>query len=154
MEAFDWPDRDASVWFVLTGEAPEVRPLDGRWVTKQGKYLNPQWRIQLTIPRWVPAEEVLRAYQILRGQDPRGRELPNKTTSLELARFVWEQERLHGCKEPTPWSAFFERWNEQHPGHRFKSYSNFRTYFFRGDAAVKELNFNWPQPRVRESQDE
>jgi hypothetical protein len=102
MEAFDWPYRDVSTWFILTDEALEIRLLDGKWVTKQGKYLNPQWRIQLTVSPWVHAEEVLRAYWALRRQTPKGRELSKKTTPLEVVRFVWEQERLHGDKDPIP----------------------------------------------------
>ena len=35
-----------------------------------------------------------------------------------------------------------------------KSYNNFRTYFSRGGSAVKDLNFNWPEPHLEESQDE
>jgi len=82
----------------------------------------------------------------LRGQIPKGRELPKTTTPLEVARFVWEQERLHGYKEPTPWSALFRRWKDKNPETEIKTYNNFRTLFFRGNRAVKELNFNGPQP--------
>lgn len=49
-DTFDWPGRDAAAWFVLTGKAPEVRPLEVKWNTKGGNYLSPQWRIQLSIP--------------------------------------------------------------------------------------------------------
>jgi hypothetical protein len=85
---------------------------------------------------------------------PKGRALPKRTMPLEVARFVWEQERLHGYREPPPWRSWYERWNEEHPGHRRKSYNNFRTYFVRGDKAVKELNFSWPEPRLREPRNE
>jgi hypothetical protein len=146
--AFDWPGREAAAWFVLTGEAPEVQPIDSRWEPKISRYLNPQWRIRLTVPPWVPAEEVLRAYQLLRGQILKGRELPKTTTPLEVARFVWEQERLYGYREPTPWSNYFQRWKDENPMTDIKNYRNFRTIFFRGDTAVKELNYNWPQPRI------
>jgi hypothetical protein len=69
-------------------------------------------------------------------------------------RFVWEQERLDRSRERPPWRTWHEQWNEKHPGYRFKIYNNFREYFFRGDAAVKELNFTWPEPRWRELQSE
>ena len=105
------------------------------------------WRIQLIVPPWVPAEKVLRAYRRLRGQVPKGRELPKTTTPLEVARFVWKQERLHGYREPTPWFTFFQQWKNENPKTDIKDYRNFRTIFFRGNAAVKELNYNWPQPR-------
>ena len=153
---FDWPyaamDRigrprsGAAAWFVLTGEAPEVRPFNGRWEPQTSKHLNPQWRIKLTVPPWVPAEEVTRAYLLLRGQAPEGRRLPHTTTPLDVARFVWEQERLHGYKEPH-WSALFKRWKHDNPETKIKTHNNFRTLFVRGAAAVGDLNFNWPRPR-------
>lgn len=139
------PRSESAAWFVLTGEAPQVRPIQARWGTKQGStQLNPQWRIQLTIPPWLPEEEVLRALRTLRRQRSKGRHMPKTEIPLEVARFVWERERLDGYREPAPWTEWVERWNEEHPGHRFKTASHFRTYFFRGDAAVKHLNFDWP----------
>jgi hypothetical protein len=155
---FDWPlassghlagtrpRSEAAAWFVLTGETPEVRPIEARWETKQGRYLSPQWRIRLTLPPWLPEEEVLRAYRLLRGERPKGLKLPKTTTPLEVAGFVWEQERIHGYRKVPSWRTLYERWNEAHPGYRFKSYNNFRMYFMRGGKAVRELNFGWPQP--------
>lgn len=160
-DAFDWPggsDRNltgtrpwsrTAVWFILTGERPQVRPIEAKWETKRGStYLNPQWRIQLTIPHWLPEGEALQALRTLKRQRPEGRELPKTVRPLEVARFVWRQEREDGYRKPAPWKVWFERWNEEHPGHRFKTYRNFREYFFRGDAAVRELNFVPPKPRA------
>ena len=73
-----------------------------------------------------------------------GRQMPKTAKPLDVARFVWERERSDGYREPAPWTAWLERWNNEHPGHRIETASNFRTYFFRGDAAVKHLNFDWP----------
>ncbi len=145
-DAFDWPGRDSAAWFILTGKAPEVRPIDARWKTKGGaSYLNPQWRIRLTIPPWLPEKEVLQAYRRMWGMILEGTGLPKTSTPLEVARFVWERERLNGYERP-PWTTLFEQWNEEYPGARFETYNNFRTYFTRGDKRVKELNFSWPQP--------
>jgi hypothetical protein len=159
--AFDWPlpsvgnlsgtrpRSESAALFILTGEAPPVRPIEARWETKRGStsYLNPQWRIQLTIPPWLPEEEVVRAFRLLRRERPKGRKLPKEARTLEVARFVWERERLDGYHGRPPWKAWFERWNEENPGHRFKSYNNFREYFVRADARVKGLNFGSPEPR-------
>ena len=73
--------------------------------------------------------------------------LPKTVRPLEVARFVWKRERLDGYREPAPWKAWFERWNEENPGHRFKKPSDFRMTFLRGDAAVRGLNFAPPRPR-------
>jgi hypothetical protein len=155
--AFDWPGgskgnltgtrprSESAAWFVLTGEAPQVRPIEAKWETKDGStHLNPQWRIQLTIPPWLPEEEVLRAFRTLRRQRPKGRQMPKTAKPLEVARFVWERERRDGYRERAPWTAWLRQWNDEHPGHRIGTASNFRTYFSRGDAAVKHLNFDWP----------
>jgi hypothetical protein len=72
-------------------------------VTKQGRYLPAQWRIQLTIPPWLPEEEVLRAFRLLRGERPKGRKLPKTARPLAVACFVWEQERLEGYRKPSSW---------------------------------------------------
>jgi hypothetical protein len=155
---FDWPLESGnlgvtrpwsrtSAWFILTGEAPPVHPIEARWETKHGSsHLNPQWRTLLTAPPWLPEAEALLAFRLLRRDRPRGLKLPKEARTLEVARFVWERERLDGYREPPPWKAWFERWNEENPGHRFKSPSNFRTTFLRGDAAVKGLNFGPPEP--------
>lgn len=162
-QAFDWPlasagnlygtrpRSESAAWFILTDEAPQVRPIEARWETKHGGsiYPPPQWRMRLTIPLWLPEEEVLRALRLLRKQAPEGQKLPKTTRPLEVARFVWEQERLHGYREPPPWTAWFERWNELHRGNSFKSASNFLTYFERGADAVKKLNFHGPRFRER-----
>jgi hypothetical protein len=156
-DAFDWPLESGNLgntrpmsrtaaWFVLTGEAPPVHPIEARWEAKHSSLPNPQWRIRLTIPPWLPEEEALLAFRLLRRERPKGLKLPKEARTLEVARFVWERERLDGYREPPPWKAWWERWNEENPGHRFKTPSNFRTTFLRGDAAVKGLNFGWPEP--------
>jgi hypothetical protein len=156
-EAFDWPLASANVpggirprsesaaWFVLTGEAPQVRPLKAVWDAKHGsKHLVPQWRIQLEVPPWLPEEEVLRAIRTLKRQRPKGRQMPKVEKTLEVARFVWERERVDGYSEPPPWTKWVEQWNIEYPGLRIKSASDFRMYFLRADAAVKHLNFDPP----------
>ena len=99
----------------------------------------------MTTPPWLPEEEALLAFRLLRRERPKGLKLPKEARTLEVARFVWERERLDGYREPPPWTAWFERWNAENPGHRFKTPSNFRTTFLRGDAAVKGLNFGWSE---------
>ncbi|WP_273888842.1 hypothetical protein [Rubrobacter naiadicus] len=159
--AFDWPLTLGNLWgtrpksesaalFILTGEAPEVRPIEATWEGKHGvSQLNPQWRIRLTIPHWLPEEEVLRALRLLREERPEGRELPKTERPLEVARFVWQRERADGRRKRPPWKAWFEIWNKEHPGHRFNTPDAFRMAFLRGSAAVKELNFAPPQPGSR-----
>jgi hypothetical protein len=147
-QTFDWPtdgfdqlESHAGAWFVLTGEAPAVRPLGARWEQKGGKHLLSQWRVELTVPAWLPSDELLRAYALMRQRMLGDRiRLPDPTT-LEAARFVWEQERRNGYERPS-WPVLLERWNSEHPEAAFKSYNNFRTVCMRGVKAVLDLNFS------------
>jgi len=159
-EAFDWPVGfeenltgtrrwcRTAAWFVLTGKAPEVDPIDARWQEQQSPiYIDRQWCIQLSMPPWLPEEEVLRALRTLRRLRPKGHQMPKTTKPLEVARFVWERERLHEHGKPRPWTAWWKEWNDEHPGDRIKTAGNFCTYFVRGEAAVKHLNFDWPNTK-------
>ena len=142
------PRSETATWFVLTGEAPQVRPMEARWELKYGTRLmnmSPQRRIRLRIPPWLPEEEALQAFRLLRRERPKGLMLPKEARTLEVARFVYERKRIDGYREPPPWKAWFERWNEENPGHRFKAPSDFRMYFLRGDTRVRGLNLQSPE---------
>ena len=155
---FDWPESSldesgemrnaAAARFVLTGEVPSVQSLYGEWEGKVGGHVSAQYRVQLTVAPWMPPEEVSHAYRFFRERLTKGRELPKTTRPLEVAGFVWRQERLNGYREPRPWRAWCEQWNAESPeDDRFEDYRHFRTYFLRGDAAVKGLNLNWPETK-------
>lgn len=158
--AFDWPTGDfgqlatnVGAWFVLTGEAPNVEPIDARWEQKRGKHLSPQWRIRLTIPIWLPPDEVLLAYKLMRRRFFEGRIRVPEESTLEAARFVWEQERENGYERPN-WPELFRRWNARYPGGAFKTYNNFRTVCMRGINAIMDLNLSSPKPDSRDASEE
>ncbi len=49
------PRSESAAWFVLTREAPQVRPIEASGKEKSGiSHLKPQWRIELTVPHWLP----------------------------------------------------------------------------------------------------
>ena len=74
------------------------------------------------------------------------RYLESRLVTLAKSANQWEIENHAIPAEPPLSSALYRRWKEENPETEIKSYNNFRTIFFRGDAAVKELNYNWPQP--------
>jgi hypothetical protein len=100
----------------------------------------PQWVIFLGVEAWVPAEEVKEAYRAHQ-QALLAEQAPPKTQerAFEVARFVWEEERLHG-KRP-PWPALWERWNNWRPTKPFKGWREFRTNFLRGEKATRPRYF-------------
>ena len=61
---------------------------------------------------------MLTTASILAFSSPRGLQIPKEAKTLEVARFVRQRERLDGYREPPPWKARFERWDEENPGHR------------------------------------
>ena len=95
----------------------------------------PQWLFVTAVEMWVPAGEVAKEYRRIQQTmmaDPN----PPRTQAraFNVARFVWEQEKIHG-KRP-PWPTMCERWNDFPLTKPFESWRNFRTYFERGARAV------------------
>jgi hypothetical protein len=147
-DAFRWPGKDARtkafrIWskdaaaeFVLIGVAPLAHPVDARLKLEENRYLGSQRRIELNISPWVPAEDVTRAYKRMQKQVLEGRNRQPKPKTLEVACFVWEEERRHEYNRPS-WPVLCERWNKEHPKDQFEDYRHFRTSFTRGAEAVK-----------------
>ena len=160
-DVFRWPShightkatrlwsKDAAAKFVLTGVAPLAtlvplvplvplaRPIDARLKLEENKYLGSQRRIELNISPWVSAKEVTRAYKRMQKQVLEGRNRQPEPKTLEVACFVWEEERRHEYNRPS-WRVLCDRWNKEHPKDRFEDYRHFRTYFTRGAEAVKQ----------------
>jgi hypothetical protein len=102
--------------------------------------LKGQWRINLDILSWVPAEDVLLAYKRMQQGAIGGRnKLPGQKT-CEVACFVWEQDRLNEYKR-LPWPELCRRWNASNGDTAFKKWRGFRASFKRGESAVKEINY-------------
>ena len=156
-DAFRWPShvgqtkafrlwsKDAAAKFVLTGVAPLAtlvplvplaQPIDARLKLEENRFLGSQRRVELSITPWVSAEEVTRAYKRVQKQVLEGRNRQPKPKTLEVACFVWEEERWHEYKRPS-WRVLCKRWNREHPNDPFKDYRHFRTCFMRGAEAVK-----------------
>jgi hypothetical protein len=74
-----------------------------------------------------------------------GRNRLPEPKAFDIARFVWEQERLNGYHRPK-WRVLLERWNAEHLEDRFENYRHFREYCRRGVKAIIELNFKGPRP--------
>ncbi len=137
---------------LLAGEPdayPLIEPLKVKIERRDvGTEEDPGLMLVLEIDVWVPPEEVARAYRTVRSQilDEEGGRTDEGT--LEVARFVWNEERKNGGKRPS-WALLLERWKRDHPDEtRFRSYSNFRQYFIRGRNAAIPLykNVLFPLP--------
>jgi hypothetical protein len=148
--SYGWTE-EAAVWFVLTGETPEIKPLDVRARVSSNEYAPPQWRITLNVMPWVPAETVKNAYrhmqkQVLKGKTPKKSEREDHLKILRVARFAWEQRRLGNIDEKQPWVDLCERWNQSFSDRRFGTSRDFRTYFERGaKKALESPGFKVPE---------
>jgi hypothetical protein len=105
----------------------------------------PQWVIFLAVEAWVPADEVKDAYRAIQ-QNLLAEKSPPKTRerAFDVARFVWEQDRLNGKR--LPWPELWEHWNSMRsvigrPAERFPSWRTFHTYFSRGEKATRPRYF-------------
>src|SRR5215210_5961269 len=146
-DMFGWKQEEA-VWFVLTGETPQIKPLSVRVKVKGGRTGVPLWSVTINAAPWVPHEEVERAFgrmqqQVLQVRSRRMSSRKMGPRALEVYQFVREQERLHEDR-PT-WSKLLELWNRRHPDKRFETYNNFRQYFMRGAKAVEAPGFKPPE---------
>jgi hypothetical protein len=58
---FGWKQEEA-VWFVLTGETPQLKSLSVRLKVKGARTGVPLWSVTINAAPWVPQEEVERAF--------------------------------------------------------------------------------------------
>jgi len=146
-DTFGWKQEEA-VWFVLTGETPQIKPLSVRLRVKGSRPEVPLWSVTIDAEPWVPQEEVESAFGRIKQQvlQVRSRKMGSRKMgprALEVYRFVREQERLREDR-PT-WPVLLELWNSQHPDKRFETYNNLRQYFMRGAKAVEAPGFKPPK---------
>lgn len=126
---YRWEEEDMS-WTILTGQAPELRPLD---IAVKYSVVRPA-RITVTAEHWIPAKVIERNYrkaqQRLLGKDNH----PLSMRSLATLRFV-ESDKRRRSKWPG-WRKLMEQWNLKYPEWRCKDVRNFkRTY----DRALEEV---------------
>jgi hypothetical protein len=154
-----WREGDA-VWFVLTGHAPSVRPIEVRAVITPpqdkalaripSEYHPNTARITVTADAWVNVKDVSRAFregqqQILAGGDAAG---PTPERTLEVIRFVARRERKCGEED---WETRWRAWNESCPeSWRYLNENNFKQTFERFVQGVVYRTYQLPNYRLPE----
>jgi hypothetical protein len=144
---YGW-DEGGAILYVLTGEAPRLRPVRMRAHGKRpvGHYVPLQYDVTLSVLPWVPAKEVTRAYRTAQKQLLEETPRESGVRILEVVQFWWEQFRTRG---PMPsWRAWFELWNQTYPDKRFNKWRNFRVYFYRGTKEAQPQYKRFPQPAL------
>jgi hypothetical protein len=143
---YGW-DKEGAIWYVLTGDAPQLQPVR---IRARGKlpveyYVPFQYDVTFSVLPWVPAKEVERAYRS--AQKRLLEETPRETDTriLEVVQFWWEQFRAQGSMPS--WPAWFKLWNQTHPNKKFQNWRNFREYFFRGTKKAQPHYKRFPQPK-------
>ena len=122
-----WHPYDAAR-FLLTGERPEVVPLEL-------SYQRPRGFFTLNFAPWISEKTIRKAYRkcqkVVQGGD--NRRMQERT--LAVMRFVTEHTDDEGNRPP--WPRLTELWNEKHPGEwRFKGRFGLRKAYLR---AAEEL---------------
>ena len=122
---YPWTLRDA-VWFVITGEPPELAPLRVQTNGLDGTHI-------LTFAPWISEKTIRRAYRSVYDSDNR----PLGHKSLSAFRFVDEHTEV-GCIPA--WAELARRWNARHPENRFWDGSALKRAYER---AEKRLASPW-----------
>ncbi|MDP9437150.1 MAG: hypothetical protein M3P49_00130 [Actinomycetota bacterium] len=102
---YPWKPEEAA-WFVLTDEAPTLKPLDIRFVDV-GNPLLRHGTITLSVEPWVSAETVYRAYLDVQNQVLGHRNRPLSPRNVAVFGFVTERLRSRINKQ---------LWREEDPG--------------------------------------
>jgi hypothetical protein len=149
---YPWEEGDA-LWFVLTGYAPPVRPLEvtisAPLFATPGSHVPSTARITVTAHAWVGAEQAERAFrdaqrQVLRGDTSS----PRDERLLEVVKFVARRIREHG--EET-WEQRRKAWNETCPeSWRYKTYRSFGQVYKRFTERYVYREYNQPNFDLRE----
>jgi hypothetical protein len=129
---YPWAPGQAG-WFLLTGERPEVVPL-------QFSYHRLRQVFTLNFAPWISEKTVRKAYRkgqkVVQGGDNRRM----KERTLAVVRFVTDHTDDEG-RRLRSWSQLTDLWNEQHPGQwSFKDRFGLRKAYLR---AEKELAGPW-----------
>jgi hypothetical protein len=125
--------REDSAWFVLTGDAPALRPLAVDVFTAESMYSPSYCRLTLHVAPWVPSEEVEKAFVWMRDQ-VRGAPGTVGEQRLEVLRFVEAERAKHG-QRPS-FRTLLEIWNRKYP---HWSYGDYRAFSKAYREAHKEV---------------
>lgn len=110
---YGWEEEDMA-WTILTGEVPQLEPLDVR-VLYHG--LRP-FRIVMTAEHWLPAEAVERNFRETQRRLLGGDKRRPSTRSLRVLEFVEDQISSEGVRPS--WRELLRRWNAQFPKEAYK----------------------------------
>lgn len=146
---YGW-DKEGAIWYVLTSEAPRMRPIRirARGKAPVERYVPFQYDVTFSVLPWVPAEEVENAYRSVQRQllERSQRKTAPRTSPrvLEVVQFWWKRFRTDG--HGSSWRGICELWNGAHPDKKFKTWRAFRTYFIRGTKDAQPTYVRFPQP--------
>jgi len=137
---YPWHPYDAAL-FLLTGERPEVVPLELSF------NLHSRF-ITLTFAPWISEKTFRKAYRkcqkVVQGGDNRRM----KERTLAVMRFVTEHTDDEG-RRLRSWSQLTDLWNEQHPGEwSFKDRFGLRKAYLRAEEELAGVwgTGGWPLP--------
>jgi hypothetical protein len=116
-----------TLWFILTDEPPEIRPLVVDVRQELGPDARPRDIVTVEAEPWVPVHAVAAAYREAQLERLRGRNSPPRERSLELARFLAQEgwglsirHQMHAWNQLHPDSARHDERNFQKDALRAK----------------------------------
>jgi hypothetical protein len=134
-QSYPWQPAQAAA-FVLEGLIPLATPFMLHLSQPEHAGRPRRAKLIMEVDLWMPASEVLRAYRQVQREVLPGHNRPISPDSIDLVNFVMrarasEKDRLRGT-----WTSLLERWNTEHPRHRYANYRSFRNAFERASRSL------------------
>lgn len=144
--AYPWQTWD-SIWFVLTGVAPLLPPVDFGFQDRQmANYARTV--VTFAVEPWVSAKTLYRMYRHVQRALLRRDNRPIAIKNLLLFRFV-SSHLEPGRKQPT-WARLLEKWNRAHPEWKYDDYRHLRRDYRRVAQALVFPKYTQLPPQATE----
>ena len=133
---FAWDFADA-LQFVLTGEAPQMLPIETYITVSTGA---PNSRINLSISPWVSSETLARHFQAVKRHRGAAKQRSVGPRNLRIFRAV---TRWRADDEDATWDAMMEKWNDSNPDDIYSERRLFHRDYERAASVIMRERFGF-----------
>jgi hypothetical protein len=132
-------NKGESAWWVLTGEAPDCRPVKVSYRVAESEHSLDLYLITIEAPPWISPTTFRGAFAEMRRRMHAERKPPD-ARSVRVVRFV-ESLRNDVATEKLSFREMWRRWNENHPEETFSESRTFETAY-RRTSKVLQRQYN------------
>jgi hypothetical protein len=132
-------NKGEAAWWVLTGEAPDCRPVKVSYRAAESEHSLDLCLITIEAPPWISPATFRGAFTEMRRRMHAERKPPD-ARSVRVVRFV-EKLRNGGAMEKLAFKDMWRRWNQDHPKEAFSEPRSFETAY-RRTSKVLQRQYN------------